>query len=250
MSESFICRRGGSGGGLNFSVVGGTSAPSSPKENTIWVNSSDTFTDWVFSKNAPSAPTSNMIWFQTNNGSIIGFNAVKKNGIWLYPALCKQYVDGAWVDKTAKIYQNDAWQDWYLRVINGTDISVSGGWTATASGYTVKLTDAGLTISGTGGGLTGLVYPSAFDPDLLANFNTITMTYTLTRGNSTQKDNKLQVANNPSSSTATISAQTGMLDLADTPTTTMLDITNIDSGYIRFLCGQVSAFVISELRLS
>lgn len=51
-----IFNMSGGGGGdakLNFEVVGGTSAPASPKENTIWVNTSTTITSWVFSSNNP-----------------------------------------------------------------------------------------------------------------------------------------------------------------------------------------------------
>lgn len=43
----------GSGAGLNFKVVGGTTAPTSPSENTIWVNTSTSITSWVFSSNNP-----------------------------------------------------------------------------------------------------------------------------------------------------------------------------------------------------
>lgn len=248
MSESFICRRGGSGGGLNFNIVGGTSTPSSPKENTIWVNTSAAVSDWVFSTAQPATPTSNMVWFKTNNGGTVAFNAVKKNGIWVYPAVCKQFVAGAWIDKTAKTYQNGAWQDWYLQVINGTDISVSGGWSANQSGYTVGLQDDGLHIAGLGGGISGYVYPESFDPSLLANYNTIAMTYDLTRGSGESKINRLQIASAVTAGTTL--AESGTLTNTSTSQTVKLDISNIDSGYPRLLCGQIVSFVISELRLS
>lgn len=105
---------GGGGGSLNFKVVGGTSAPASPAENTIWVNTSVTITGWVFSAAAPTSPAAGMVWFSTGSSSSVAFNAVKKNGIWVYPAGCQQYVSGEWVTKTAKIYQSDAWKDWQL----------------------------------------------------------------------------------------------------------------------------------------
>lgn len=44
---------GGGGAELNFEVVGGTSAPASPKENTIWVNTDTEITSWVFSAKRP-----------------------------------------------------------------------------------------------------------------------------------------------------------------------------------------------------
>ena len=105
---------GGGGGGLNFKVVGGTVQPASPSENMIWVNTSVSITSWIFSTTAPTSPAAGMVWFATGNSSSVAFNAVKKNGIWVYPAGCQQYVSGAWVTKTAKTYQSGAWKDWQL----------------------------------------------------------------------------------------------------------------------------------------
>lgn len=43
---------GGSGGGLNFKVVGNPQ-PSTAKENTIWVNTDEDITEWVFAPENP-----------------------------------------------------------------------------------------------------------------------------------------------------------------------------------------------------
>lgn len=100
---------GGSGGGLNFKVVGGTSTPASPKENTIWVNTSAEITSWVFSATEPEAPAAGMVWFTTDKKSTAPFNALKKNDITLFPISTQQYVSGAWVEKTAKCYKSGEW---------------------------------------------------------------------------------------------------------------------------------------------
>lgn len=100
---------GGSGGGLNFKVVGGTSTPASPKENTIWVNSSVSITSWVFSATEPEAPAAGMVWFTTDKKSTAPFNALKKNDITLCPISTQQYVSGAWAEKTAKCYKSGEW---------------------------------------------------------------------------------------------------------------------------------------------
>lgn len=126
---------GGGGGGLNFKVVGGTSAPSSPKENTIWVNTSVVITGWVFSATAPSSPAAGLVWIPTGESSAVDFNALKKNGIQVYPVSAKQYVGGAWVDKTAKIYQGGAWKELVTYLYNKGDecTDLTGGWAATAA---------------------------------------------------------------------------------------------------------------------
>lgn len=108
---------GGGGGGLNFKVVGGTSAPSSPKENTLWVNTETEISGWVFSAEEPGEPAEGMVWFATGATSTVEFNALKKNGIQVYPISAKQYV-GAWVDKTAKSYQGGVWVEWTRYLLN------------------------------------------------------------------------------------------------------------------------------------
>ena len=41
------------GTGLNFEIVGGTAEPSTPEENTIWVNTNTNITGWEFSADEP-----------------------------------------------------------------------------------------------------------------------------------------------------------------------------------------------------
>lgn len=105
---------GGGSAALNFKVVGGTTAPSTPSENTIWVNTSTPISDWAFSATSPSSPTSGMVWFRIGASSTAPFSALKRKTIMIYPVAAKQYVNGAWVDVTAKSYQNGAWVSWML----------------------------------------------------------------------------------------------------------------------------------------
>ena len=125
MSEAFICRRGG-GAGLNFKVVGGTSQPTSPSENTIWVNTDTAISDWILDYDQPitrsdgTALSGGEVWLKTGSASNAAFNAVKKNGIWVYPASCNQYVNGAWVAKTVKVYQSGAWKDLDFVLFDGS----------------------------------------------------------------------------------------------------------------------------------
>ena len=128
----------GGGASLNFKVVGGTTEPASSKENTIWVNTDAEITGWIFSASEPENPTEGMVLFPTGTDSNIAFNALKKNGIQVYPLSAKQYISGAWVDKTVKIYQGGAWVDWitYLYNLGNECIDLTGGWTI--SGYSAS----------------------------------------------------------------------------------------------------------------
>ncbi len=82
---------GGGGTGLNFTVVGGTAAPSNPKENTIWVDTDTEITSWDFSAMQPCrrSKSKNLIVYpyyhttQTDNGVTYtdsGDGTVKANG--------------------------------------------------------------------------------------------------------------------------------------------------------------------------
>ena len=143
--------RTNAGGGvsdINFRVLGGTSAPSSPKANDIWVNTSVAIPSWEFRK-AFTAPT--------NTGKPTGFvyisavfangydartsqeiNLFKKNGLYakIYPAY--QWSGSAWVKKTAKVYTNGAWNnaigDYYIVQNSAAVLPMTGSNPLSASG--------------------------------------------------------------------------------------------------------------------
>ena len=119
----------GGAAGLNFEVFGGTSKPTNPKENTIWVNTNTDISEWVFSSEQPKKPVKGMVWFQTGTSATTAFNALKKNSVMVYPLYAKQYVDGAWVDRTAKSYQNGDWVEWLTDFILVDTNGVRDGYT-------------------------------------------------------------------------------------------------------------------------
>lgn len=108
-----IGRTNTSGGGssLNFSVVGNPK-PISPKENTIWIDTNEKITGWHFGTIEPENPEDGIVWVSTGTSSTVAFNALKKNGITVYPISAKQSIDGAWVNKAAESYQGGAWVEW------------------------------------------------------------------------------------------------------------------------------------------
>ena len=100
---------GGGGGGLNFSVVGGTSQPVNPKENTLWVNTQTEISGWVFSPEEPGEPVGGMVWIRLGTTSEVPFNALKKGELYCFPTSCEQYVGGSWASVDAYIYQDRQW---------------------------------------------------------------------------------------------------------------------------------------------
>lgn len=253
MGQAFLHGNGGANP-LNFKVVGGTTQPSNPKENTIWINSSTAVDGWQFAKDDPNlldfdywsgievvngtktvtgktitltataincfthcshifarakipctpgktyvfewdcvgaagnvhlwpnaleknsivvsntvgriqftaaddvtlfsirvgvqsanttATYSNMrvteierafkpggVWISTGTASVAGFNALKKNALFVYPQLAYQYINGKWELKPAQIYQGGVWKDnigiTYLYRNGDRNLSVTG----------------------------------------------------------------------------------------------------------------------------
>lgn len=124
------------GAGLNFKVVGGTAQPTTPQENTIWVNTSTKINKWTFSATAPSAPAEGDVWIRTGTSSTAEFEALKKNSISICPVAARQYVSGAWVDKTAKSYIDGGWMDWLLYIYKDGTLSQISGFTMTGGSMT------------------------------------------------------------------------------------------------------------------
>lgn len=144
---------GGGGSPLNLHVVGGASQPLSPKENTIWVNTSTAITGWVISPVQPSG-TSGLVWIQTGETSNAAFNALKKNSLMICPVAVKQYISsgwgGSWQARTGKTYTGGKWVDWVryqyisLDANTWTSTNVTGqGGSISFSGGTMKVTKNG-----------------------------------------------------------------------------------------------------------
>ena len=138
----------GSGGSnpLNFKVICNPK-PENARENTIWVDT-DRINNYYFSATQPENMEEYDVWFPIGTSSPVGFNAVKKNGIQVYPISAKQYVNGAWVDKTAKSWQGGKWVDWWSGVLyeSGNEWrAITGGWNSYAEKNTTTSSEVNST---------------------------------------------------------------------------------------------------------
>jgi hypothetical protein len=105
----------------NYSVIGGMTEPVNKTENMIWVQTeTEKIGKVYFSGIEPSNCADNDIWIYTNsNSSVVAFDSIRIGNDTMqtiYPIYGKQYIGGAWVDKTAKSYQGGAWVDWILDI--------------------------------------------------------------------------------------------------------------------------------------
>lgn len=120
------------GGDLNFEVVGGTDEPENPVENTIWVNTDQEITGFVFDYKEPTEPGDGVVFFKTIKQSNAGFNAITDNELHVYVQKASQYKEseGAWENTKIKIYQSGTWVDFTLNLFAEGDRceEVTGGW--------------------------------------------------------------------------------------------------------------------------
>ena len=121
---------GGGGAPLNFKVVPNPQ-PDTAKENTIWVDT-DRINNYYFSATQPENMVNYDVWFPVGTSSTVEFNALKKNGIQVYPISAKQYVSGVLRDVVAKSYQGGGWVEWWNGITyysaGNEYIPYTGGW--------------------------------------------------------------------------------------------------------------------------
>lgn len=155
MSENIILNLGGGGASLNFKVVGNPQ-PENPRENTIWLNTNTPIGAWYFSATQPENLAPGDVWFPVGTSSPAEFNALKKNGLQVYPMSAKQYVGGALVTVEAKIYQGSKWLDWWDGTVYHYGDSYddfTGGWEQfinTCNSCSIAFKDDHILVSGSG----------------------------------------------------------------------------------------------------
>ena len=123
---------GAGGGGLELKIVGGTTRPRKPSQNMIWINTPNEITRYALQSVEPSNPIEGMVLITiSDSGSIKVVSPVGGDWITVYPISAKQYIGGAWVDKSAKSYQYGEWVDWWLGelyVAGDEYAGTTGGW--------------------------------------------------------------------------------------------------------------------------
>lgn len=244
MGTGFLVQRGGSGGaGLNFKVIDGTTEPSNPKENMIWVNTDQEITSYIFSATEPESPIEGMVCFLIDTSSTVEFNALKKNGIQVYPISAKQYVSGAWVDATVKIYQDGEWvelYDGYLgyginRLGEPSFVKISGGTSGAFATKTFTGNDDGtftVSMKNTGDWMNGACcFPNKVS---LSDATKITIKYVVTAYSFPENVTvKLRVTKDQNGSNAVSTATLVNNSTAkNTLLTATLDVSGVSEGYL------------------
>lgn len=103
---------------LNFRVYTSESEPTTPgNENDIVIITSVPMTNWILSPDKPEGMprTDGDVWIRYSaEGNT--FNVLKTNSMQIATISAHQYVDGTWVDVTAKSYQGGKWVGWIVHM--------------------------------------------------------------------------------------------------------------------------------------
>ena len=131
------------GGGLNLKVVGGTTKPANPRENTIWVNTTTAITGYALSPTQPETGTEGLVWLKTADTGV-EINVGRKNAVLLHLMQAKLYVNGKWANVEGYVYTGGQWKQFsakrlYLiengkKLVDFTQIG-SGSITEKETGY-------------------------------------------------------------------------------------------------------------------
>ena len=114
MGTVYLHGNGGSGGsgGMGLTIVVGTDRPTKATHNTLWVYSDVEAPMYSLSAVAPETPEPGVLWIPIgSSGRTKIITSVGDNWITVYIISVQQYIDGKWVEKTAKVYQNGEWID-------------------------------------------------------------------------------------------------------------------------------------------
>ena len=116
----------------NFEIAGNPQ-PAQPGENTIWVDTDEKISGWIFSAVQPEGQEG-LLWIRTDVFSSAPFNALKKNTLIVYPLSARLYTGGAWKNVAAKNWRSGTWVSWIPEnalYYHGDECTpVSGGWQA------------------------------------------------------------------------------------------------------------------------
>lgn len=134
---------------LNFTIVGSTTAPASPKENTLWINTDVAIGEYIISQATPTtradgtALQAGDVWIEHGGTSELEINALKKNGIYIRMLAVAQWSGSAWVRKEAQLYKNGSWSAFVWKLYdNGDEVEVTtGGWSL-VSNYNSEYTES------------------------------------------------------------------------------------------------------------
>jgi hypothetical protein len=124
-------------GGTDVYVVGGTTRPARPRNNTIWVETNTAITGWEIGYKRPEAPAEGDVFIFTNPSAAVVHLEIsgvsgraRKEIVKISPAYAYQYINSVWENKNMKLYVNNGWLDAMVTLYDrgAYGVSFASGW--------------------------------------------------------------------------------------------------------------------------
>lgn len=124
------------------------------------------------------------VWFKTDANADVSFNALRKNGIQIYPVSATHFTSGECAEKTAQVYRNGEWVEltsWNGELYDAGNQyeDVTGGWVVGEGNATATIDDAGITLSTTSNSANRIHVETKKAVDL-TDYNTLYANVTIT----------------------------------------------------------------------
>lgn len=128
----------GGGSGLNMRVFGGSTAPTNPKENDIWIQTNSNVFEWSFVASGASVTNrAGRVWIKMGNGNTNEFQILRESTpakqVWLSPVGCVVGDGSSWKSLNAYLYKSSKWTQ-FSKVFAATiNITYPAGSTCTVT---------------------------------------------------------------------------------------------------------------------
>lgn len=217
----------GGGGGLNLKVVGGTTRPSTPRENTIWVNTTTAITGYALSPTQPETGTEGLVWLKTADTGV-EINVGRKNAVLLHLAMSQVYSGGVWTTVEGYVYKSSAWVQFGFLALYKDGVFSTDHTEKVIKG-SIQYADTYYTATTNGGGNVGVAYV-VFGPLSLDGLNTVTMraTFVSTKVVNTRFAIMIAKVADATMSSATLKTEVDIKNHVEN--TVSLDISTLSSG--------------------
>jgi len=218
------------GGNLNLHLIAGGTKPESAAENTIWLDTEETVTNWCVQNTAPESPEAGNVYITTRSATNNKLDIGSARSVLLYLGTARQYVSGAWKDLDGEVFYSSAWHkiqtfayDGMLNAgVGNYNSEIGGEWSASGGTLTNETDYFQYTtlIQGT----LSVGSQKAID---FTDINTVKITYTRTSGGN--RNVRFVIYLNTASS-ATIEAEAPATSASGKNTIT-IDTTSLSGNY-------------------
>ena len=131
---------GGTGGGV-LAITHGTTLPTRAAQNTIFIYTDKEIPSYALSATRPESPVEYMAHVMiAESGNVVVDSVDGGNWIKIYPQFVSLYVDGAWKNVNALIYQNGIWTQFSYTFMATINITYPAGSVCSCSDGVTTLT--------------------------------------------------------------------------------------------------------------